>query len=308
MSGEVHQMTTEVAEPGPVPVPVPEMEAGSGGTETAGRGGVTAEGSIGTSVSRWFLDRIHYLGTAVAAIGLVWLWDWAVSTGRVHSVVMAPPGDVWNRLVEIVQEPFFREHLSYTLREIFVGFGIGVSAAIAMALLSFSYPAFRTVVHPFVIAFQSVPKIVFLPIIVVWFGVGLRSTITLVTLIAFFPTYVNTFTGLSLGNPDGLKLMRSLGASRSQMFWKVRFPTALPLIFTGLKTSMNFSITGAIVGEYLGARYGLGFLVGQYAYLLRIDSLYAMVALIAVFAVIMFGILALLDRKLIFWRERTGRH
>ncbi|MPZ22699.1 MAG: ABC transporter permease subunit [Dehalococcoidia bacterium] len=278
---------------------------------TSGTGWPAAKAKPAAQQVPWYrpiLDRSYFLGTAVAVVGLIALWEWATATERVHPVVVASPTDTFNRFVEIIQEPFFHEHLSYTLREIFAGFAIGTGAAIAMAWVSSAFPLFRSIIHPFVVAFQSIPKIILLPIIVVWFGLGMRSTITIVMLIAFFPTYVNTFTGLSLSRPDGLKLLHSLGASRVQIFWKLRLPTALPLVFTGLKTSMNFSITGAIVGEYFGARFGLGFLVNQYAYLLRTDSLYATVMFIAIFAVLMFGLLELLDRKLIFWRERAGGH
>ncbi len=116
---------------------------------------------------------------------------------------------------------------------------------------------------PYIVSLQALPKIVLLPLLYVWFGVGSTSATIIVILVSFFPVYVNTLTGMAIVDENGLRLLHSLGATPRQAFRMYRIPSALPLVFTGLKTAVNFGVTAAIAAELLGSRYGLGFMIAN---------------------------------------------
>src|SRR5690606_34953635 len=125
------------------------------------------------------------------------------------------------------------------------------------------FPLLERTLYPYVVAFQTIPKVAIAPIIVIWFGYGISSKIVITATIAFFPALANTIAGLRATPPEQLELLVAYTATRWQVFWKVKVPQALPYIFVGLDVAIVLSIIGAIVGEFVGARAGLGYLIMQ---------------------------------------------
>ena len=230
-------------------------------------------------------------------------WQYATDSDLIHRIILPEPGTVFEEFIEILGQATFRENLWVTLREVIFGFLIGCSAAIVMALVSVGFPLVRKVLQPYMTAFQAVPKIVFVPLFAIMFGgVNMTTAIVVVALVAFFPTYVNTYTGLMLSAEEELRLLHSLGASRGQAFWMCRIPRALPLVFTGLKTSINYGVLAAITTEFLGASSGLGYTVNASTAFFNLPAVYASVAAITLVAGTVYIIVEIIDRKLIFWR------
>jgi NitT/TauT family transport system permease protein len=251
----------------------------------------------------YVVDRTYLLVTLAFILGALLLWEWMTDSGILHAIVVPGPAEVWDRFLAILPESYFHTHLWVTVKEILIGFAVGASSGIATALVCLRFPLFRRVVTPYMVSLQALPKIVLLPLFYVWFGVGPTSATLIVILVTFFPVYINTITGMAIVDENGLRLLHSLGATPRQAFKMYRVPSALPLIFTGLKTAVNFGVTAAIAAELLGSRYGLGFMIVNSGTFLRIADLYATVAVVALFAAIVYFIFEMLDRKLIFWRE-----
>ena len=243
-----------------------------------------------------------YALTVLAVIVFLAIWKWLTDSGTVNRVILPGPEAVRKELFSILGQKTFRENLWVTLREVIYGLAIGCTVAIAVALLCVRAPLLRAVVAPYVTAFQAVPKIVFVPIFGVWFGISMTTATIVVALVAFFPTYINTLTGLGLSAPDELRLLHSLGATRRQAFRMCRIPTALPLVFTGVKTSINYGVLAAITTEFLGASAGLGYTVSESTSFFNLPAVYASVAAITLVAAVIYVIVEVLDRKLIFWR------
>ena len=257
-----------------------------------------------SSSRRW----APWLLSAVVVAALIGVWQWLTQSGVINQIVLPGPGAVLEQMVEVVRRDSFGTNLWATVREIVIGLVIGCAAAIATALACVRYPMVRKVVSPYITTLQAVPKITIIPLLGIWFGIGITSATIVVALVAFFPTFVNAVTGLTLSAEDGLRLLHSLGASKRQAFVMYRIPTALPLVFTGLKSSINYAVVAAITTEFLGSNQGLGHLVTSATTFLRIPDVYATVAAISVLAASIFVIVELLDRKLIFWRgETSGR-
>jgi len=252
--------------------------------------------------------RSYLLVTVACVVAFFLVWNWLTSSGVLHRIVVPPPGRVIERSREILGEPYFRRHLWVTVKEVVLGYTIGAGSGIVMALVSARFTSFRHLLQPYIVALQSLPKVILLPMIAIWVGgYGETSAMIIVVLVSFFPVYINSLTGLLSADENGLKLLHSLGATPRQAFRMFRIPAALPLLFTGLKTAVNFSVVAAITAELLGARYGLGFMLANSGTFLRIEDLYATVVVVSLFAGLVYAIFELADRKFIFWREDRNR-
>jgi NitT/TauT family transport system permease protein len=156
-------------------------------------------------------------------------------------------------------------------------------------------------IYPYVIALQSVPKVALAPLLVIWFGFGLESKVIMTAVIAFFPIIVNTIVGLRTVDQDRIDLMVALKASRWQIFRYVRLPTALPFIFAGLDVGIVLSVIGAIVGEFVGANGGLGYLLLVYHADLKIAAMFALLVILALLGIVLHGIVQIVQRRVVFW-------
>jgi NitT/TauT family transport system permease protein len=230
------------------------------------------------------------------------LWEALPRLGLVNEILLPRFSAVAVALFTLVQQSFFPRHLGVTLSEILIGFVCGVSLGLGLGILLAVSKAAKAITYPFVVAFQATPKVVFAPLFVAWFGFGITSKIVMAIVISFFPVLINTLAGLESVPENAKMLMRSIRASRMQTFFKVSLPHALPIIFAGVKAALVFSVIGAIVGEFIGASEGLGYLLNLYNYQLRIDRVFAVIVVLASIGAGGFFLLEWLDRKLIFWR------
>lgn len=241
------------------------------------------------------------LGTCLALLGLWWLLP---NAGLVNPLLLPDPIDVGRGFVKLAQADVLMHHLGVTLTEIAYGFAFGATLGFVLGTILGTIPFVRKVLSPYILALQSLPKVVLAPLLIGWLGFGIESKIATAVAICFFPLMINTMVGLSLPATDSMKLMRSLGASRRQVYMKLRIPVAAPLIMVGFKHSVLLAFTGALVAEILvGSSEGLGRLIAVYNQQILMDLAFAIVVLLAVIAVTAVMLLNWLDRKIIFWRE-----
>lgn len=140
------------------------------------------------------------------------------------------------------------------------------------------------------------------PLLVIWFGNGLLSKVVMAALVAFFPVLVNAVDGLVSIDKEALDLMKSLNASQIQIFRKIRFPNSLPLVFSSLKIASTLAVVGAVIGEFTGATEGIGYLINTSSYYLNTDLMFAGIILISIGGILFFGLVAYLEKKIIFWK------
>lgn len=191
-----------------------------------------------------------------------------------------------------------------TLREILIGFGLSVILGTAFALVLHLSETLRRAFYPLIVASQTVPIIVVAPILVVWFGYGIGPKLAIIALICFFPITVNTLDGLRSVDPEMPKLMRTLDASRLQVLSRVEVPSALPYFFSGAKIAVAVAVIGALFGEWAGSSSGLGHLMLESSAQLETARLFAEVAVLSGFAIALFGILSLAERRVAWWGTR----
>jgi len=237
---------------------------------------------------------------------LVGAWQLAASSGALADVFDLPaflvpsPAEIGSSLWE--DRSLLAENAWVTLREMVLGLGCALIVGLGFAALMHRSETIRDAAYPLVVASQTIPIVVIAPILVVWFGFGIGPKLALVALICFFPITVNALDGLRSADPEAIKLMRSLDASRWQIFRRVEAPTALPSVFTGTKIAAVLAPIGAVFGEWVGANSGLGHLILTDNAHLEVARQFATVVVLSALALALIGLVALAERRVVTWR------
>jgi len=250
-------------------------------------------------MNRWLLPTL-----LLAA--LIGAWQVAASTGALaellglESFLVPSPAEIASSLWE--NRSLLAENAWVTLKEILLGFLIGLAAGLGFAVLLRLSETLRRAFYPLMVASQAVPILVFAPILVVWFGFGIGPKLAIVALVCFFPIAVATADGLRSVDPETTKMMRTLDASRGQLLWRVEMPTSLPFTFSGARIAVAFAPIAAVFGEWAGADSGLGHLILQDNAQLETSRVFAAATLLAVIGIALFGLVALAERRIVTWR------
>jgi ABC-type nitrate/sulfonate/bicarbonate transport system permease component len=199
----------------------------------------------------------------------------------------------------------FREdalrHAVPTIVETLAGFAVSIAAAVGAAIAMDRLPVLRRALAPLMIGSQTIPIVAIAPLIVVWFGFGFAPKILVVVLVTFFPITVALLDGFASTPAEATELMRSFGASSSQTFQKLRWPTGLPALFTGLRISATYAVIAAVIAEYVGATEGLGIWMVLSQRSFRTDLVFGAILLTAVLSVALFALVVAVERAVIPW-------
>jgi len=237
----------------------------------------------------------------VGLILLLFLWELAVRMSGYPPFILPAPGLVAQRFITLLGDGTLWRHTRVTLLESLAGFALGFAVATALGYVLAKSRGLERLLAPYIVASQSVPTVALAPLLVLWFGFGLISKVLVCALIVFFPILVNTIVGLRGVDSCYHELMRSFSASRWQVFTKLEVPASLPVFFGGLRVGVTLSVIGAVVGEFVGADQGLGFLVnvarGLYDTPLMFVAIFTLVAM----ALALYGAVIALERVLISW-------
>jgi ABC-type nitrate/sulfonate/bicarbonate transport system permease component len=199
--------------------------------------------------------------------------------------------------------PLLWHHSVYTLAETFIGLTVAIVLSIAFALLMSLFPAFRKTVYPLLLGSQMVPIIVLAPLFIIWFGYGLLPKILVVVLICFFPMTINILSGLAATDGETIAFYRAMGMNSRQLFRLLRLPQALPHFFSGLRVSAVYSVMGAVIGEWLGAKAGLGQLLLRAQNSFNLPLVFAAILAIIIWSALIFALVKLAERHCLFWRK-----
>jgi ABC-type nitrate/sulfonate/bicarbonate transport system permease component len=250
------------------------------------------------------LHRIASYGPAFAfLLVLLAFWQLYVQAGQISPTVLPTPiavvqalGTNWGDI---------RVNTMQTLLETVIGLAISILLGVVLAVLLDSSPWVRQTIYPLLITSQTIPMIALAPLLLIWFGYGLEPKVIVVVLYCFFPVAVACADGLMRTDPDLLRLMKSMRASRWQTLWLVRLPGAMPSFFSGVRIAATYSVTGAIFGEYVGAYQGLGIYMQNAAHSFAIVLVFAAIVVTAVLSLLLFGLVALMERIALPWYHRS---
>jgi len=235
-------------------------------------------------------------------------WELIVWALDVPPIVLPAPSDIAESLVDLLATASFLMHLGVTLYEILAGFALGALTGLFFGCLIGRFPLLEKSLYPYLVAFQTVPKVALAPLIVIWFGFGVGSKIVITAIISFFPILANTIAGLRATPPEQIELLLAFTATRWQIFWKVQVPQALPYIAVGVDVALMMAVIGAIVGEFVSAKAGLGFLILQKNFSMDMAGVFAILIVLSAIGVVLHLAVQLLRRKLIFWLDTRDTH
>lgn len=230
---------------------------------------------------------------------LVSIWHFCSVAGWLPAYVVPPPTAVALKIIATFETMI--GHASITLLEIAGGFVLATIGAVVLAVLVvFSKPVER-VAYPWLVVLQVIPKVALGPLLVLWLGFGYFPKVLMAFLLAFFPIMVATIIGLRSLEANSINLMRSMGASRLQVFWYMQLPTALPQLFGSLKVGMTLAVVGALVGEFVGGNQGLGYVLVVANGSLDSELLFVSLIWISVLSLALYGAVAYCEKSLVSW-------
>jgi NitT/TauT family transport system permease protein len=235
----------------------------------------------------------------IAAVLLV--WEVLVRLLSIPAYILPTPSHIFTALYRGLASALYVGHFGITLFETLLGFALGSTLAFSLGIAVALSRRTEYFLYPFIIMFQSMPKVALAPLIIVWFGLGLTSKVVSAALVAFFPLMVNTIVGLRSADEDRINLMRSLAATRSQIFWMLQLPNALPYIFAGLEIAMIFALIGAIVAEFVGSESGLGMLIQSMNFTMDVAGQFSVLLILSMLGLLLNSLVSGVRRRVLFW-------
>ena len=245
--------------------------------------------------ARWLLP-------GVAILALLGIWELYVKASGVSSLVLPSPVDVVRALVD--DRGTLWHNLKPTAIEILLGIGLGAALALLLAAAMHFSSIVREACYPLLVASQAIPIPILAPLLVIWLGFGVLPKLIVVALVSFFPIVVTTLSALAAVDPDLIKLLRTFDAGRPQTFQRIELPSALPGVFAGAKVAVVVAVIAALLGEQAGSSSGLGYLLNVTIANLETAEAFATVFVLAAFAILLFALLTLAERRALPWVHR----
>ena len=231
------------------------------------------------------------------------LWSLIKLVGDYPTFILPDPISVFREMSQIAANGLLWHHSQATLIEIMGGLALGLTTATVLGYFLAKSPLLERLAGPYIVASQSIPAIAIAPLLVIWFGSGKLSKVLICALVVFFPVLVNTIVGIRSVDANLKTLMRSLRASRWQTFTMLEIPAALPVLLGGLKIGVTLSVIGAVVGEFVGADRGLGYLISLSKGLFNTPLMFAALFVLAAISLSLYLIVTWLEHGLLAWRR-----
>jgi ABC-type nitrate/sulfonate/bicarbonate transport system permease component len=230
------------------------------------------------------------------------LWEVSVKVMDTPTWLLPAPTQIFQEAV--LNWSNLIPHLLSTLNLSITGFLIGTGIGLITAILLYLIPFLKDSIYPLLILSQNIPTIVLAPLLVIWFGFGMLPKIIVITLVCFFPVTVAALDGFKQTPAELRHYLAMAGANKQQMFWKLEFPYALPSIFSGLKISATYSIMGAVISEWLGAKQGIGVYMTLASSSFRTDRVFVAIFIIMLLSILLFIIIFMLEKTFVRWHKK----
>jgi NitT/TauT family transport system permease protein len=237
-------------------------------------------------------------------IGLFVVWEAAVYIFKIPVFFLPPPTAIAQAFVDY-SGPLARNSW-ITLQTTLIGFGLAVGFGLLLGLLVGWSRAIYAGLYPLMIGFNAIPKVALVPILVLWFGIGFIPAVLTAFLISFFPIVVNVATGLATIEPELEDVLKALGASKLDIMRKVGIPRTLPYFFGSLKVAITLAFVGSVISESVASNYGIGNLMLQAQAQFQVPLIFAGLVVLAVEGIVMYAAMAILEKRMTGWAQRSG--
>lgn len=243
----------------------------------------------------------------LVAVVMIGIWQVVTTSGwfgnpKTMQFFFSTPLEVFSRTVKVFVDGSIWRHLGITLVETVLAFAVGAGAGIVIGFWFARQPLIAAVFDPYVKMINALPRVVLAPIFALWFGLGIWSKVALGFTLVFFVVFFNVYQGVKEVNPVILANARMLGMSERQLLRHVYWPAALSWVFSSLHTSVGFALVGAVVGEYLGASAGLGYLIQQAEGVFDVAGVFSGMLILALFVVVIDSLVSAIENRLLKWR------
>ena len=242
-------------------------------------------------------NRYAIITVAVTLI----LWEGLVWIFKPSQWILPPPTVIFEALIN--NRNVILTNAWVTLYEALLGFGLAIIFSLLIAILMDYFSAIKKGIYPILVASQTIPIFAVAPLLFIWFGFGILPKIIIVALVDFFPIVINLTDGLNSADKGLIKLLKSMNASKWQIFKKVKFPSALPYFFSGLRIAATYSVMGAVIGEWIIASKGLGLYIKNTFNSFLTDQVFAGILVIIAISIMLYGIIVFLERITIPWNK-----
>lgn len=252
-----------------------------------------------------FVRRLDPLLGPLLFLALLVIWHVSVQAFAIPSYILPTPFAVWRAFMGMLNSGLLVSNALSTLKIAFGAYMIAIVLALTIAFILSEFRLAERIIYPYFAALQSMPKVAIAPLVLIWFGFGPESKLVLGALLSFFPILVNAFEGLKAVDENRLRLLKSMNASRAQLFWLLKAPNALPYLLVGFELGAIYAMLGTIVGEFVGPGNGLG------AYLMVLNSqmdaasTFAIVILLAIYGALMQRFFRLMRRRFVAWAQAS---
>ncbi|WP_457552853.1 ABC transporter permease [Desulfobacula sp.] len=245
------------------------------------------------------MNRVNLLA-ALFVVLILGVWQFLVWILAVPVFILPPPSSIF--ATALIKAPLILPHAAVTCIEILLGIFLAVCTAVPLAIVMFAKPSMEKALAPFLVASQAIPVFALAPLLVVWLGYGIASKVFMAWVIIFFPICISLLEGLKSCDPEFRVLFRLMGASFFKTLTLLYWPWALPRFFAGLKVGVTVATIGAVIGEWVGAQKGLGFLMIQSNARLQVDLVFAAILWLTFMGLTLWWLVGVLERKIIKWK------
>jgi NitT/TauT family transport system ATP-binding protein len=238
----------------------------------------------------------------VGVLAFILLWAFASRVSGLPEFIFPKPSTVWQRFLSALSERIVLSNLFVTARESLLGFLLGSSAAFLLGYMLAKFRTAERVLSPYIVALQAIPIVALAPLLIIWFGFGMETKVLIASLVIFFPILINSVVGIRSADREIMELLTALDAGPFKTFFKLELPSALPVLFGGLKLGITYSVIGAVIGEFLGASAGLGALVNMARASFDTALVFVSIILLGLMGIFFYLIVSLVEYMLL------GRH
>lgn len=247
-------------------------------------------------------NKTSKIWSVIAVLLVLVIWQIASDTGRVEKFLLPSPIDVCKAFVEDFS--LLMSHARVTLLEAFIGLVTGVLFGFIIAVWMDRFDKLYQALYPLIVLTQTIPTVAIAPLLVLWFGYDMLPKVILIVIVTFFPITVSLLDGFRTADRDTIRLLRSMGASKIQIFWYVKFPGALNQFFASLRIAASYAVVGAVISEWLGGFEGLGVYMTRVKKAFSFDKMFAVIFLISAISLFLMWLVDWLQKKCMPWEEK----
>ena len=234
-------------------------------------------------------------------LGFLLLWEVSAQKGWIDSFIFSSPSEIWKTFLRMIQDQSLFTHIGITLTETLVSFVFTVFLGISTAVLLWCCPRLSHILEPYLVVLNSLPKSALAPLLIVWLGANVRTVIVSGISVAIFGSVINLYTGFREADPEKLKLIRTLGGTKKDELTKIVLPSSVPLILSVMKVNIGLCLVGVIIGEFIGARQGLGYLIIYGSQTFKLTWVLMSIVILCIIAIGLYTILDFIEKRAQKW-------